>query len=43
MKEINDAKSYSQLFEIIETKVKDNLVLFRGHPNDNKLLSKILG
>jgi hypothetical protein len=41
MNEITDTKSFSHLIEIIETKDKDNLVLFRGQPNDDKLLPKI--
>ena len=41
MNEIIDAESFSHLIEIIEDKDKDNLVLFRGQTNDDKLLPKI--
>lgn len=41
MIETIDTTSFSNLIEIIETKEKNNLVLFRGQPNDDKLLPKI--
>ena len=41
MNEIIDAESFSHLIEIIESKEKENLVLFRGLPNYDKLLPKI--
>lgn len=41
MNEIIDAESFSHFIEIIEDKDKDNLVLFRGQTNDDKLLPKI--
>jgi hypothetical protein len=38
---VETIKSFAQLMKIIDTKGKNNLVLFRGQPNDDKLLPKI--